>query len=55
MIRAWAEPDSTEPLRARIRMTGDISKGLERTLTLVEVAAVVELVEAWLFGIVRPS
>jgi hypothetical protein len=51
IIRAWVEEGSTEPLRAQIRVTGDIAAGIERTLTLVQTDAVGDLVAAWLQGI----
>jgi hypothetical protein len=48
IIRAWVEAGSAEPLRAQIRVTRDISTGIEQSLTLVETDAVGDLVEAWL-------
>jgi hypothetical protein len=48
VIRAWVEEGSAEPLRAHVRVTGDISTGAARTVTISEPAAVVELVETWL-------
>lgn len=51
IIRAWVEAGSTDPLRAQIRVTSDISAGIERSLTLVQTDEVGELVEAWLQGI----
>jgi hypothetical protein len=50
IIRAWVEPGSAEPLRAHIRVTDDVSAGIELTLTLSQTAAVGELVESWLEG-----
>jgi hypothetical protein len=52
IIRAWTEEGSAKPLRAQVRITGDISTGIERTLTLAQPDAVVELVDAWLQGFV---
>ena len=52
LIRAWAEPESSEPLRAHVRVTRDISIGIEQTFTAVDAAAVATLVEDWLRGIV---
>ena len=52
IIRAWLEPGSTEPLRAQIRVTSDISTGIERTVALAESDTVMELVDEWLQGIV---
>ena len=48
IIRAWTEPGSSEPLRAQIRVSDDISTGTEETFTLVEAAEVDALVHTWL-------
>jgi hypothetical protein len=48
IIRAWIEQGSTEPLRAHIRLTTDISGGFEDSMTLSEVRAVCEAVATWL-------
>jgi hypothetical protein len=48
IIRAWVEPGSTSPLRAQIRLTTDVSGGLDRSLTVAQEEAVVEAVQAWL-------
>jgi hypothetical protein len=48
IIRAWLEPGSSAPLRAQIRLTTDVSQGLEQSLTVAEEDAVVESVRAWL-------
>jgi hypothetical protein len=48
LIRAWVEPGSSSPLRAQIRVTTDVSRGFERSLTVVQEEAVVEAVQAWL-------
>ena len=53
IIRGWIEEDSTEPLRALIRLTNDISTGIERTLTLTDSDAIGDLVNAWLQHILR--
>jgi hypothetical protein len=37
IIRAWIEKGSSEPLRADIRLTTDVSTGWERTLTVARV------------------
>ena len=52
IIRAWVEDGSADPLRAHIRLTGDISQGIERTLTVAEPDRVHETVAAWLQGLV---
>jgi len=48
IIRAWTEPGSSEPLRAQIRVSDDISTGTKPAFTLVEAAEVDELVHLWL-------
>ena len=48
IIRAWIEPGSSKPLRARIRFTRDIGIGLEEAMTLTDVPAVSAAVEFWL-------
>ena len=48
IIRAWAEPGSSSPLRVQIRLTTDVSLGLERSETLTQADTVVEVVRAWL-------
>jgi hypothetical protein len=53
IIRAWLEPGSTEPLRAHIRVTSDISTGIERTVALAESDTVMELVDEWLQAMVE--
>ncbi len=51
IIRAWVEPGSTEPLRARIRVSSDVSPGHERTLVLSRADDVVAAVQEWLAAI----
>jgi hypothetical protein len=48
IIRAYLETDSPVPLRAEIRLTSDVSAGIERALTLVDVDRVAEVVRSWL-------
>jgi hypothetical protein len=48
IIRAYLETDSPAPLRAEIRLTSDVSAGIERQLTLVDVDRVAEVVRSWL-------
>ncbi len=52
IIRAWIEPGSSDPLRAHIRISADVSAGIERTLTLARPEAVVATVQDWLAEIV---
>src|SRR5688572_14720839 len=51
LIRAWVETGSVKPLRAQIRTTTDVAKGLERELTVVDVPSATAKVEAWLADI----
>ena len=53
IIRAWVEAGSAEPLRAQVRVTGDISGGIERSVALAHSDTVMELVDSWLQDIVR--
>jgi hypothetical protein len=48
IIRAYLETDSPVPLRAEIRLTSDVSAGIERALTVVDVDRVAEVVRSWL-------
>jgi hypothetical protein len=48
IIRAWAEPGSSTPLRVQIRLTTDVSQGVERSETIAEADAAIEIVHDWL-------
>jgi len=48
IIRAWVEEGSSEPLRAEVRISTDVSAGFERTLNLARADAVCATVEEWL-------
>ncbi len=50
IIRVWIEEGSSEPLRAQIRLSNDVSAGIERTLTLARAEAVCATVQEWLAG-----
>jgi len=53
IIRAWVEPGSTAPLRARIQITDDISGGI-RTLVMSQPGEVEGLVSQWLRDLLNP-
>ena len=53
IIRAWVEPGSTAPLRARIQITDDISGGIQ-TLVLAQPNEVERLVSQWLRDLLHP-
>jgi hypothetical protein len=55
LIRAWIEPGSSSPLRAEIRRTTDVSRGLEQSLTVAEKEAVVAAVQAWMLEMLADS
>ncbi len=55
IIRAWVEEGSTEPLRAQVRVTGDLSNDNVQTLTLIQPDAVGKVVGAWLQGMLGAS
>ena len=48
IIRAWAEPGSSSPLRVQIRLTTDVSLGVERSETVTEAYAAIQIVQIWL-------
>ena len=48
IIRAWTEEGSSEPLRAQIRLTTDISTGIQNTLTFARAEEVCATVQEWL-------
>jgi hypothetical protein len=48
IIRAWAEPGSSSPLRIQIRLTTDVSLGVERIETVTEADAAIQIVQIWL-------
>lgn len=53
IIRAYLETESSLPLRAEIRLTSDVSAGIERTRTLADADLVVEEVRAWLDDVLK--
>ena len=59
IIRAWVEEGSSEPLRAHLRLSSDVSSGIERTLTLSRAEDVAATVREWLSdfvsGVERPD
>jgi hypothetical protein len=48
IVRAYLQRGSSAPLRAEIRLTSDVSAGIERTLHLADADAVAEVVRGWL-------
>jgi hypothetical protein len=48
IVRVWIEQGSSQPLRAHIRCTTDISSGDERSMILTQVDAVCQAVRDWL-------
>ena len=48
IIRAWIEDGSSEPLRAQIRISTDVSAGFERTVSLARAEDVSTTVQGWL-------
>jgi len=48
VIRVWLESESVEPLRAQVRLTNDVSVGIQRTVTLTQVDPVCATVRQWL-------
>lgn len=48
IIRAWDEPGSSSPLRVQIRLTTDVSLGVECRETTTDADEVLEMVRTWL-------
>jgi hypothetical protein len=48
IIRARCEENSSQPLRAHIRLTTDTASGFQTSMTLTQVKAVGKTVETWL-------
>jgi len=48
IIRAWVEQGSSEPLRARVRLTTDVAAGFASEMPLADVTGVSAAVETWL-------
>jgi hypothetical protein len=55
IIRAWVEPGSCSPLRAEIRFTTDVSRGIDRSLTVSQQEEVLDAVKAWLSELLAAS
>jgi hypothetical protein len=55
IVRVWVEEGSSEPLRAHIRLTTDVSAGFEEGMTLSQVPAVCQAVETWLGEVLSGS
>ena len=53
IIRAWIEDGSSEPLRAHLRLSTDVSTGFERTVTLARPEAVCDTVQEWLNDVMK--
>ena len=55
IIRAWIEAGSSKSLRAHVRLTSDVSAGIERTLTLTQPDDVGTTVQEWLAGFISDA
>jgi len=55
IIRACIEEGSSEPLRAQVRLSTDVSTGYERMLTFTRPEAVGALVEEWLTNFMQDA
>ncbi len=51
IIRAWVEDGSSNPLRARIRMTTDLGAGFETEFVLTDTGDVSRAVHRWLLDV----
>jgi len=54
-IRAWCEEGSESPLRAEIRLTGDVASGFQTRLTVAHAESVVNAVRVFLEDVLSPS
>ncbi|HEX5913659.1 MAG TPA: hypothetical protein VFY54_11080 [Rubrobacter sp.] len=50
-IRTWLEEGSSDPLRAEIRMTGDVSSGFQTVEVVAKRERVMDAVKAFLDGV----
>jgi hypothetical protein len=50
-IRAWCEEGSSDPLRAEIRMTSDVSSGFQTVEVVAHRERVIDAVKAFLDGV----
>ena len=50
-IRAWCEEGSSDPLRAQIRMTSDVSSGFQTVEVVAQRERVLDAVKAFLDGV----
>ena len=48
IIRTWSEPGSSAPMRIQVRLTTDVSLGVERSETVTEADAAIQIVQIWL-------
>lgn len=55
IIRAWIEEGSSEPLRAQISISTDVSAGIERTVTHARMEEVCHTVQEWLADVVSSA
>ena len=55
IIRAWTEPGSSDPLRAQVRLTTDVSAGMQHVMTLCRPDDVTSVVSAWLAEVTGPA
>jgi hypothetical protein len=55
IIRVWSEQGSLEPLRANIRVTTDVSAGVQSTFTVARTDAIKQAVDAWLQELQRAA
>lgn len=53
VIRVWIEEGSTEPLRAQIRQTSDVSAGFTDRVTFTRPDGVLDEVQAFLTRVAR--
>jgi hypothetical protein len=55
VVRAWLEPASERPLRAKVRYTRDVSQGMEHEATTSDADEVAASLEHWLSTLAAAS
>jgi hypothetical protein len=55
IIRAWVERGSAKPLRARVRVSNDVSNGFDKTTTVTTPAEGGAMVKDWLEELVADA
>ena len=55
LVRAWLEPASERPLRARVRCTTDLAHGIEHESTVADPDELVDVLRRWIDDLYPPD